>query len=164
MSKRPDLLVDAAARAGWRLAFVGPCPPILEEVIRDRARHRGIAADVEVAGAVDDTRWWEWMEQATVAVQLRERSSGELSAAVLDALSAGVPVVTNLPSTSDYPAGTVLRLASSDPDVDEVVAALGQLAADPAGLDRLSRAGQDYAGRHQMADLARAVIDAISGL
>ena len=164
MSKRPDLLVDAAARAGWRLAFVGPCPPILEEVIRDRARHRGIAADVEVAGAVDDTRWWEWMEQATVAVQLRERSSGELSAAVLDALSAGVPVVTNLPSTSDYPAGTVLRLASSDPDVDEVVAALGQLAADPAALDRLSRAGQDYAGRHQMADLARAVIDAISGL
>ncbi|MGH9018930.1 MAG: glycosyltransferase family 4 protein, partial [Acidimicrobiales bacterium] len=43
MAKRPDLLVDAAALAGCPLAFVGPCPPILAQVIGDRARARGIA-------------------------------------------------------------------------------------------------------------------------
>lgn len=163
MSKRPDLLVDAVARAGWRLAFVGPCPPILDEVIHDRALRRGIPGAVEVVGEVDEAAWWGWMDRATVAVQLRERSSGEISAAVLDALSAGVPVVTNLASVADYPPGTVLRLPSSDPDVEEVAAALEALSAEPAALEKLSWAGQDYAGRHQMQDLARALLEAVSG-
>lgn len=165
MSKRPDLMVDAAARGRFRLAFVGPCPPILAELIENRARHLGIGERVEVAGAVDDARWWEWMDRATMAVQLREQSSGEISAAVLDALAAGVPVVTNLPAASDYPEGTVAMLASgpgAPPDPDEVAAVVGRVASDAGEIEGLSRAGQGYAARHQMADLARAVLEAVT--
>ena len=164
MSKRPDLMVDAAARGRFRLAFVGPCPPILAELIENRARHLGVGDRIEVAGAVDDGEWWAWMERAAVAVQLREQSSGEISAAVLDALAAGVPVVTNLPAASDYPEGTVAMLPSgpgAPPDPDEVAAVVERLLGDPDEMEALSRAGQTYAGRHQMADLARAVLEAV---
>ncbi len=165
MSKRPDVMVDAAARGGFDLAFVGPCPPILAELIDNRARHLGIPERVEVAGAVDDGQWWGWMGRATVAVQLREESSGEISAAVLDALAAGVPVVTNLPAASDYPEATVAMLpggAGAPPDPDDVAAVVDRLVGDPDGLEGLSRAGQDYASGHQMSDLARALLEAVT--
>ncbi len=110
MAKRPDVLVDAAARAGCRLAFVGPCPPFLTQVIEDRARVRDSLERVEITGAVDEPTWREWLGRATLAVQLREGASGESSAAVLEALSAGVPVVTNLATAAEYPEGTVSLL------------------------------------------------------
>lgn len=166
MSKRPDVLVDAAARAGCRLAFVGPCPPILAELIADRARALGTDEQVKVTGSVGDDEWWAWMDRATAAVQLREHSSGELSAAVLDALAAGVPVVTNLPSAADYPQGTVAFPRGgpgAPPDPATVAEALGGIFHDPAERDRLSRAGQDYAAANQMAGLAQALLDAITG-
>ena len=81
MSKRPDLLVYALALAGrshpCRLAFVGPCPPLLHETIDDRARYRGIAERVEVVGPVDTATWAEWCGRASIAVQLRHTQSGE---------------------------------------------------------------------------------------
>lgn len=164
MSKRPDLLVDAAAGTGFDLVFVGPCPPILAELITTRGRHLGVDRRVEVTGAVSDREWWSWMERATVAVQLREQSSGEISAAVLDALSAGLPVVTNLASAADYPGGTVAMLPSgpgAPPDAGEVGATVDRLLSRPDELEDLGRAGRDYAAGHQMADLARALLDTL---
>jgi glycosyltransferase involved in cell wall biosynthesis len=162
MGKRPDLLVDAAALAGCRLAFVGPCPDVLQEVIRNRAATRGITHRVEVAGTVDDQVWWGWMDRAEVAVQLRDSSSGEMSAAVLDALSAGVPVLTNLASAQDYPEGTVRLLPDATADAGHLAAALEALLADPAAKDALTTGGQRFAAAHQMEHLAAAVLAAIA--
>ena len=160
MSKRPDLLVDAAALAAVDLVFVGPCPPILEEVIGHRAELRGTGGRVTVTGAVADDEWWGWMDRASVAVQLREHSSGELSAAVLDAFSAGVPVVTNLPAAKDYPEEAVSMLSGPEPEV--VAARLDELLAAPAGLADLAAGGRAFAAAHQMSDLAEAVVAAVT--
>jgi glycosyltransferase involved in cell wall biosynthesis len=162
MGKRPDLLVDAAALAGCRLAFVGPCPDVLQEVIRDRAATRDVTDRVEVLGAVDDQAWWGWMDRADVAVQLRDSSGGEMSAAVLDALSAGVPVLTNLASAHDYPEGTVHLLPDAAADAGHLAAALEALLADPAAKDALTAGGQRFAAAHQMEHLAAAVLAAIA--
>lgn len=160
MSKRPDLLVDAAARAGCRLAFVGPCPPILAQVIEDRARARRIEASVQVVGTVDDHGWGCWMDQATVAVQLRESVGGESSAAVLDALASGVPVVTNLATAAEYPAGTVSLLTSSDPE--DIGSHLRSLMERPDDLRSLSESGQAFAADHQFDRLARELVAVVT--
>jgi len=152
MAKRPDLLVDAAALAGCRLAFVGTCAPFLEQVIGDRARLRGIAERVEVTGEVDDEAWRGWMERATLAVQLREGTSGETSAAVLEALAAGVPVATNLATAAEYPEGTVHLLEGTDPAV--VAAAVEGLAGCAERRRALSAAGLRFAADHQFGRLA----------
>ncbi len=152
MTKRPDLVVDAAARAGCRLAFVGLCPPLLAQVIADRARVRGTLDRVEVTGAVDDTQWRDWMARATVAVQLREGTSGESSAAVLEALASGVPVVTNLATAAEYPHGTVAQVATTDPD--ELARRLGELLSDADERRSLSEGGMRFASAHQFHHLA----------
>ena len=161
MAKRPDALVDAAALGGFGLAFVGPCPDILRMVIEDRAAARGIADRVEVTGALDDDGWWGWMDRAAVAVQLRDSASGEMSAAVLDSLAAGVPVVTNLASARDYPEGTVGLLDGPDPAA--VASAVDRLLSEPESWRRLAAAGRHFAATHQMADLAAALLETVTG-
>jgi glycosyltransferase involved in cell wall biosynthesis len=162
MSKRPDLLVDAIALAvrshPCRLAFVGPCPPFLHEFIDDRARSRGIAERVEVVGPVDTAGWAEWCEQASIAVQLRDTVSGESSAAVLEALAKGLPVITNLASAAEYPEGTTAFLPSAQADV--VAARLVGLLDDREAQDRLVAAGLAFAKDHQFAHLAAAMLAA----
>ena len=162
MGKRPDLLIDAAARVGCRLAFVGPCPEILAKVIGDRAQTRGISDAVEVVGAVDDRTWWDWMARATVALQLRDTAGGEMSAAVLDALAAGVPVITNLASAADYPPGTVDLLADSEPTVEALAGRLAALLADGDLRARLAEGAQAFAAAHQMDALVAAVVTALT--
>jgi glycosyltransferase involved in cell wall biosynthesis len=152
MAKRPDLLVDAVALAGCRVAFVGPCPPILAEVIGDRARTRGITDRVEVTGAVDPPDWRRWLDRAALAVQLRESASGETSAAVLEALSCGIPVLTNLATAAEYPDGTVALLPSVEPPV--VAERIRALVDHPADRKSLSEAAFDFAAAHQFDRLA----------
>jgi glycosyltransferase involved in cell wall biosynthesis len=160
MAKRPDLLVDAAALAGCRLAFVGPCDAFLAQVIGDRARTRGIEDRVEVTGAVDDAAWRRWLARATLAVQLREGTSGETSAAVLEALAAGVPVLTNLATAAEYPAGTVALVPGTDPAA--VAQRWLELLACADERRSLARAGAEFAAEHQFGRLADRLLSVVA--
>jgi len=159
MAKRPDLLVDAVALAGCRLCFVGPCPPIMAQVIGDRAAAHGIAERVRLTGAVDEPTWRRRLGEAALAVQLRESASGETSGAVLECLSAGVPVLTNLPTAAEYGEGTVALLASAEPAV--VAQSIAALLDDHARRLALGRAGLAFARSHQFGDLADALVSVV---
>ncbi|HXQ62028.1 MAG TPA: glycosyltransferase [Acidimicrobiales bacterium] len=161
MAKRPDLLVDAAAEAGCRITFVGPCPPILVQVIGDRARYRGITDRVTVTGAVDGGDWRGWLDRATLAVQLRESSSGETSAAVLECLAAGVPVLTNLATAAEYGEGTVALVGSADAGV--VAERLRALLDNPGDRATLSEAGMAFARSHRFDRLADTLVALVTG-
>jgi len=161
MAKRPDVLVDAAALAGFRLAFVGHCPPILAQVISERAQARGVSDRVEVAGAVDEAGWAQWLGRACIAVQLRDLASGESSAAVLEALAAGVPVVTNLAVAAEYGNGTVCLLGSLDPE--HVATQVTELLESTGRREALSRSGLEFASDHQFERLARVLVETVAG-
>ncbi|HVC69684.1 MAG TPA: glycosyltransferase [Acidimicrobiales bacterium] len=160
MAKRPDLLVDAAALAGCRVAFVGPCPPILAQVIGDRARARGVSEQITVTGAVDESAWRGWLGRATLAVQLRESASGETSAAVLESLAAGVPVLTNLATAAEYGEGTVALVASAEPVV--VAERLRALLDNRQERQSLSESGLVFARAHPFDRLADTLLSLVT--
>jgi glycosyltransferase involved in cell wall biosynthesis len=163
MAKRPDVLVDTvalmSAQRPCRLAFVGPCPPILAEVIHDRAQIRGITGLIDVVGSVDDESWRQWCDRAALAVQLRDTPSGETSAAVLEALSRGIPAVTNMATAGEYPPGTVALVDSLSPAA--LAERLLQLLEEPAVQADMANAGLDFARNHQFENLADALLAAI---
>ncbi len=159
-SKRPDLLVDAVALGGCRLAFVGPCPPFLAAFIQGRARLRGIDHRVEVTDAVDEHGWRQWMDRATLAVQLRESVSGETSAALLEALAAGVPVLTNMASAAEYPEGAASIVSSAEPGV--VAARISALLGSRSDLLELTERSQEFAADHQFQRLAETVVSIVT--
>jgi glycosyltransferase involved in cell wall biosynthesis len=155
MSKRPDLLVDAAGRGRFRLVFVGPCPSVLRQFIDERAAILGVPDRVNVAGNVDEAGWQGWLDQASLAVQLRGSVTGETSAAVLEAVAYGVPVLTNVASASEYPDGTVAFFPSVFGGLDPgpLAARILDLIGSPSELRRLSEAGQTFAAAHQFGHL-----------
>ncbi len=159
MTKRPDLLVDVAALIGCRIVFVGPCPPFLVQVITGRARALGVAERIEITGAVDDADWQMWLDRATVAVQLRQSASGETSAAVLECLAAGVPVVTNLATAAEYGDGTVALVPSAEAPVvaDRVRALLDH----PSQRAALSEAGMAFARDHPFGHLVETLLSVV---
>ena len=100
------------------------------------------------------------MARATVAVQLREGTTGESSAAVLEALASGVPVVTNLATAAEYPSGTVSLVATTDPG--ELAARLEELVRHADQRRSLSEGGMRFASAHQFHHLAGTLMSLVT--
>jgi glycosyltransferase involved in cell wall biosynthesis len=160
--KRPLDVVEAFARATRnipaRLAFVGECAPFLADAIRDRAAQLGIADRVEVTGFVDDADEYEaWLRRATCLVQLRRRSQGESSGAVVDAIATGVPAITSVASASELPDG-VVDVVEPDAPAEVVAAHLERLLGDETHRRAMAAAGADYARSWTARDAAGALL------
>jgi glycosyltransferase involved in cell wall biosynthesis len=112
-TKQAATLVDALAILNRtqpvRLAIVGQIRPDHRERLRRRIDAHGLGGLVEITGHVPDSEYRAWVQRSTCAVQLRERSQGEGSAAVGDTIAAGVPVITNIPSSLELPDAAVER-------------------------------------------------------
>ena len=121
-------------------------------MIGDRAAALGLTDRVVVTGAVDDAEWRSWLDRAAVAVQLRETQSGETSAAVLEALAAGLPTITNLPTAAELPPDTVELVAGAG--ASAVAAALDRVLAEPGRQDELAAAAIEFARAHPAQRLA----------
>lgn len=96
-----------------------------------------------VTGHVSTDEYNTWLAAADVAVQLRTRSRGETSRAVLDALASGCPTIFNAHgSAAELPADVGVRLADGFGDEDLVVALEDCHAR--TDLRAIGRAGRDY--------------------
>ncbi|MCU1376266.1 MAG: putative Glycosyl transferase group 1 [Actinomycetia bacterium] len=157
--KGTELLVQALASlratgVDATLAFVGPVDDAYRDHLVQHVEAVGVTGHVQVTGHVSEDAYRDWLERATVAVQLRLSTNGESSAAVTNALAAGVPVLTNVHAAAELPPGTVAMTAW---DVDPTALAddLGRLLAEPDRLVALAEGGHAFArqwGFEQVAD------------
>lgn len=164
--KRPDAIVDAIALLGRPdvvLRFVGPCEDVIADALRAQAAAAGVGDRVEVVGWVDAGRYFDEIRAATVIVQLRAHSHGESSAAVLDALSCGVPVVTSVASCAELPADAVTMVTQHAPAAD-ITTAIAALLDDPDRRDRAAKAGLDYAASWSIDAVAGALLAVVDSL
>jgi glycosyltransferase involved in cell wall biosynthesis len=155
-AKQSDKLAEAAAilherGVPARLAFVGAGAEVLPHV----------APNVEMMGLVDDETYDDVVSRACIAVQLREHSNGESSAAVADCLAAGVPVVvTDIGSFSELP-DTVAVKVRRDITAHELASELEQLLTDTARRDEMSQAAVAYSGQQTFDAAAARLMDAL---
>jgi glycosyltransferase involved in cell wall biosynthesis len=166
-AKLPHLLLEATSvlrpDVDVMLAFVGPVSDALALELRERAAQLGMADRVRVTGHLDRSEYLGYLGRATAAVQLRAGFSGEASAAVSDALSAGVvTVVSDLGWMGSLPADTVVKVdTSGDGAGERLAAALRSLLGDPSRRASLSARAADYAATQTFAGAAAALISAL---
>ena len=103
-NKAPDMILETFARldplpTDARLIFAGPVQGDLAEQLRHQAKHVGIEDRLIITGHLDDDSYAQLITSARVGIQWRRDHRGEQSAAVNDLVAAGVPTLTNLPST-----------------------------------------------------------------
>lgn len=164
--KRPDAIVDAVAlldRPDAVLRFVGPCEQVIADELRAQAEAAGLGDRVEIVGWVDTACYFDEIRSATVIVQLRAHSHGESSAAVLDALSCGVPVVTSVVSCAELPADAVTMVTQHAPAGD-IATAISALLDDPDRRERAAKAGLEYAASWSIDAVADALLDVVDSL
>jgi glycosyltransferase involved in cell wall biosynthesis len=113
--KAPVLLIEALAEVrrtipGAILVLAGTVAEDLRSELERVAAALGVGAAVQLPGHVDDATYQDLLGKASCAVQLRTWSLGESSAAVADAIGAGVPVITNVRACEELPHGSVRYL------------------------------------------------------
>ena len=161
--KLPHVLISALSQLHHkdaRVRFVGLCPPDVRAHLDRVSRSLGVQDRVEYTGRVDEAAYVANIIDATVVVQLRGSSNGESSAAVLDALTVGRPIITNMPGCADLPASAV--------EVLPVRVSADQLATAIDGWldDYHRRLGAHTSGRTASAqwtsrEVARALVDVL---
>ncbi|HEY1738866.1 MAG TPA: glycosyltransferase, partial [Acidimicrobiia bacterium] len=160
--KQPDVIVRALGAAverghDARLAFVGELAPTTRATLDDLARELGVLDRVAYTGFVTSEEYDGWLRRADIAVQLRAVSRGEASAALHDALAAGIPTVTNIPTASDLPDDVVVRIDGSGPQpLDRTLAdTLDALLTDASRRATLGDSARAHASRWRFDNLAQ---------
>ncbi len=122
----------------------------------------GAGGRIRIIGRASPERYAAWLGKASVAVQLRTLSRGETSAAVLDCMNYGLPVIVN-----DHGANTELQrdavwMLPDDFTDSELICALETLKQKAGLRERLSRrAAQTIADNHYPDICARACVQAM---
>lgn len=164
------LLLDAWARSEFAkrpeavLVFVGGPDDEVDggAFCGALAAQARIAGRAQITGWVDDDTYRNWLAAADVAVQLRGRSRGEASGALLDCMAAGLPTIVNAHGAmQEIPADAVLAI--SDPfEMRELIDALENLRTDVQSRRRLGDNARSYVSQeHDPAACARAYAAAI---
>ena len=110
------VLLDAFAivaerRPDARLCIAGAALPDEFQRWRSRVRDAGLEDRVEIPGFLSANAYDDLLARAAVAVQLRLTSNGEASAAVADALGAGLPTIATAHGwASELPADALVRV------------------------------------------------------
>ena len=102
---------------------------------------------IELTGFVEPSVFEDYVACADLAVQLRRKTRGETSRAVLDFMAAGVPViVSEIGAFREIDPAAVCRIPT-EPDTDLIRDAIKTLLVDPQERARLGAAGRSLVAR-----------------
>jgi glycosyltransferase involved in cell wall biosynthesis len=111
--------------------------------LHQKIRQAGLGKRLRITGWNDDADYHRYLAAADIGVQLRTRSRGETSAAVLDCMNYGLATIANANgSMADLPDETVLKIADDFTDA-ELIHALESLQSNASQRETLSQAAKD---------------------
>lgn len=128
-----------------RLVFVGRCASAeLEASLRDMIARSGCKNRISITGWADPDLFRSYLAVADAAVQLRTKSRGETSAAVLDCMAAGIPTIANANGSMAELDERTVRLLPDEFEDAELTAALDDLYANRELRETMARNARDY--------------------
>jgi glycosyltransferase involved in cell wall biosynthesis len=175
-SKRIETILQALARlhsqvSNWRYLLVGePVPgydliPLIQDL--------GLVEMVIVAGRLHETDFETWMSAVDLGFNLRTGpTGGEMSATLGQLMACGRPVlVSDVGGFSDLPDDCVIKIRQDETEVEQIVAALRRLIADPSARAAYGEAARLHVQREwsfprvarDYASFVQSCIDAVAG-
>lgn len=126
-----------------KLRFVGESPSdeYGVELLRQIAQG-GPEDDVEITGWASSETYRRYLAAADLAVQLRAKSRGETSAAVLDTMSRSIPTIVNAHGSMAFLPHDAVLMLKDDFDDAQLIEALESQWRDPAGRLALGAKGR----------------------
>ncbi|MGM0984657.1 MAG: glycosyltransferase [Pseudomonadota bacterium] len=132
--------------------------------IARRLRGHPRAGRITITGYVDRERYCQWLQAADIAVQLREKSRGESSGAIFDAMAHGVAVVVNAHGSSVELPEQAVDMLPDQVSEDTLSSCLQALASQPGRREALGESARRFvAERLEPGRVAARYRDAIEG-
>lgn len=130
-----------------KLVFVGsPISPVYRKELEALAASLGLsAAQVIFTGRVPRETYVHWLNASDIGVQLRVDSRGESSAAALDCLGHGLPLIVNAHGSAAELDQCAVKMLAEKVSVSELAEAIDQLAVDREMRYRMTTAGLAWA-------------------
>ena len=145
-----------------RFALVGDVlEPGLVAALERVVAEADLGERLKVTGRADGEAYLDWLSSATLAVQLRDSSNGETSAAVGDALSAGIPVIaSDVGSNLELPVAATV-LVSREISASKLADVIIDLVRDVPRAHAMGEAALAYAQENSFHSAARALLRGI---
>ncbi|ADH91039.1 glycosyl transferase group 1 [Ancylobacter novellus DSM 506] len=159
-----EAFASAVAKLGPRakLVLVGRAGEAYSHRVEQLSRTFGLKNQVEVTGWVDADTYHRYQQAADIAVQLRTMSRGETSAAALDCMRHGLPLIANANGAMAELDADAVWLIPDQFEIPDLAKALVRLAEAPDLRQRLGAAARALiADRHAPPRAARMYRDAI---
>jgi FkbM family methyltransferase len=158
---------NLAEQQNCRLVFVGELQPnqYCSDLRRDIGRLE-LGGRVHIGGFVSPESYKLHLQAADLAVQMRTRSRGETSGAVLDCMAHSLPTIVNANgSAAELPQDCILMLPDAFSD-DELALTLNRLWKNSSLRSELGRKASTYVRAHRsprnIADQYKAAIERIA--
>ncbi|MCZ4372676.1 glycosyltransferase [Vibrio diazotrophicus] len=100
---------------------------------------------IVITGWLDDDSYRQYLSATDIAVQLRTSSRGETSAAILDCMSEGKPLIANMNGSSKYLDDSVCLKINDSFTVKELTEAIDKLYISISDLETLGNNIREYA-------------------
>lgn len=127
--------------------IVGPQNPYFD--IRPLLRESNLEGLVYATGRVSWETFYGLMDATDICIQLRYPSAGEMSGAILRAMSKGKPVMlSNYEQFSEFPDGCCLKVDLGPAEVPMIVSYLRLLARDEPLRRRIGENAREYVRTH----------------
>lgn len=159
------LASELAGNPVSRLIFVGQIPDndygreLLEAI-----KASGCGERIQITGFASSDQFRQYLMAADVAVQLRAQSRGETSAAVLDCMGYGLPVIANANGSMAELDDKAVWLLPDEFENGDLTVALESFWRDPGQRDLFGqRARQIITSSHAPGECARRYAEAIEG-
>ncbi len=162
--KLVEAFASAVTKLGPRakLVLVGRAGEDYSHRVEQLSRTLGLKNQVEVTGWVDADTYHRYQQAADIAVQLRTMSRGETSAAALDCMKHGLPLVANANGAMAELDPDAVWLIPDEFEISDLARALVRLAEEPDLRKRLGSAARALiADQHAPARAAQMYRDAI---
>jgi len=119
---------------------------------------------VRFTGFVDEAQYSDYLAITDLAVQLRDQSRGESSAAIMDCLSSQIPVIANsIGAVTEFPHRVIWKISHQDITY-ELLVAFNTLYSNSSIRNSLGLLGYEYIRKnHQPQDTAKAYQSWIEG-
>jgi len=144
-----------------RLRLGGPIDDWYQADVESLAGELGLEAAVSILGRVPKGQLDQEIEAASIAIQLRSTSNGEVSAAVADCMVAGTPVITTNIGAQTELADAGVELLDRTASPSDIAGAIIAILQDDPRRERMAALGAAWASEHNPTWAAHKLLSAL---
>lgn len=147
----------------FQFLFVGPVDQSLGNELRERIERYGLQEHVVIKGSVSESDYVQHLQAVDIVLQIRQIPFGQVSGALLDAVSAGMHGVASENLARSIEAPSLIRRVNDKASPTIYAEQLAEMIAAKSYKDRPGPGWEDFTVKHDFGRYARNLMSMLFG-